>query len=102
MAAGPAQPGHADPLAGAGDPADDLVAGHDRQRPGDVAVHHMQIGPAHAAGRDLDQELARTGLGHRPLDHAQRQAGPIELHRAHHPRNLSLLVIPAKAGISWS
>ena len=33
MAAGPAQPGHADPLAGAGDAADDLVAGDDRQRP---------------------------------------------------------------------
>ena len=71
-AAGRAEPGHADPLAqgkagDAGaerrDPADDLMAGDDRQlRVRQFAVDHMQVGAAHAAGRDLDQDLAGPRL----------------------------------------
>ena len=87
MAAGPAEPGNADPVADAEalralaqrrDPADDLVAGHDRQRALKVAVDDMEIGPADAAGGDLDQQLARAGRRHRPLDRraAARPAGP--------------------------
>jgi hypothetical protein len=65
-----------------------------------VAVHDMQIRPADAAGRDLDQQLARSGHRQRPLDQPERLARPVELHGAHHRhgRDLANGVIPAKAG----
>ena len=83
-AVGAAQPGDADPLAhreplGAGpapvDPAHDLVAGHDvAAMGGQVALDHVQVGPAHAAGADPDPDLARSGLGIGPLAEHQRRA----------------------------
>ena len=48
-------------------PADDLVARHDRRlAEREVALHDVEVGPADAAGRDLDEHLARArdGLGH--------------------------------------
>ena len=89
MATSPAQPGHADPLSGASDAADDLVAGDDGERTMELAVEDVEIGAADPAGGDLDQQLAGAGFRNRPLDHAQRRAGPIELHRAHHAPQLN-------------
>src|SRR5438309_283482 len=49
-------------------PPDDLVAGHDRQlRIGQLAIDHMQIGSADAAGRDLHQDFAGARRRNRPL-----------------------------------
>lgn len=80
-AAGPAQPGHADPLASFKpclEPglkpsdalpqrihlADDLVAGHQRQ-PGmlELAVDHVQIGAAYPAGQHLTLTSPGPGSG---------------------------------------
>jgi hypothetical protein len=45
-------------------PADNLVAGHDRQlRIRQFAVDHVQIGATDAAGRNLNQDLALARLG---------------------------------------
>src|SRR5438105_6953826 len=65
--AGRAEPGHADPLADAelgtaaerGDAADDLMPRDDREpRVGQFAVDEVQVGAAHAARGDLDDDLA--------------------------------------------
>ena len=79
-AAGPAEPGHADPLARAREPrrprpraddvADDLVAGNDRQlRLRQLAVDDVQVGAADGARGDLDQHLpgARPPAAAAPL-----------------------------------
>jgi hypothetical protein len=72
MAAGPAQPGYADPrsnlmlraVATLEHGADDLVTRYDGQlRIGELAIDQVQIGAAHSAGTDLDQDL--PGAGHR-------------------------------------
>ena len=42
--------------------ADDLVAENERQLGmGELAVEDVEIGAAHAASRDLDQDLVRPG-----------------------------------------
>ena len=73
VAAGAPEPGNADASADREaldlrpqprDPADDLVAGHDR-RPdvGQLAVDDMQIGATDAAGLDPDQQLRWPWFG---------------------------------------
>ena len=72
MAAGVAQPGYADPVPGAerdcraaclDDGADDLMAGDEGQlRMGQLAVHHVKVGTADAAGVDAHQYLVRPRL----------------------------------------
>src|SRR5262249_53797925 len=67
VAVGIAQPGHTDTLADAKfgalpygfDMADDLMAGHDRNRwIRKLAIDHMQVGSTHATGMYADQQLA--------------------------------------------
>ena len=48
-----------------------------------VAVNHMQIGTAHPASGDLDQDFAAGRLRDRPLAQNQRRLRPIQNHRAH-------------------
>ena len=64
------------------DPADDLVAGHDR-RPhvGQFAVDDVQVGATDAAGFDPDQQLRRPRFGIGALLQNQRLADPFEHHR---------------------
>ena len=98
-AAGTAEPGHADARTDrrggyAGpmgrDPPDDLVPGHDRQLGvRQIAVDHVEIGAAHPAGLDLDQDFSRARRRHRPLTHHQGRAGPVENHRTHGCRSSS-------------
>jgi len=99
MAAGLAKPRHADAVAHREvfdsaaqrvDPADDLMTGDDRQQAVDVAICDVQVGPAHAARRDLHAHLARPRLGQGPLDEAQSLAWCIELHGLHHLRDLRI------------
>jgi len=55
------------------------MARHDRMvGPGQLAVNDMEIGPAHPAGPDADQNL--TGLRHTagPDDKLQRPSRPVE------------------------
>src|SRR6185436_5031638 len=96
LAAGPAEPGDADPLAGleALGPlpspdhgADDLVPLHERQlRAVEVAVDDVQVGAADATGRDGDQNLAGTDSGLGQLSRPQRLPLPLEDHRSHRSR----------------
>ncbi len=62
----------------------DLVAEHARRRERDLALHHVQIGVAHAAPVHAHEHLAgeRSRPG-RSLD-AERLARPLQHHRAHH------------------
>jgi len=53
-------------------------------RVGQVAIHHVQIGAADAAGPDPDQHLARPRLGHGHLGEAERGAHALEEHGPHH------------------
>ena len=80
FAAGVAQPRHADAVADIeafgrraffGDDADDFMPGNDRQLAvSEVAIDDVQIGAAHAAGANLDQQLIGRGLGKRQLREA--------------------------------
>ena len=94
FAAGITKPGNADPFADperrhAGpkrlDPTDHLVAGNNRiGRIGQFSIDDMQIGPAHAAGTDLDAHIA--GPGNRvllPLLKSERRAGRRQDHGVH-------------------
>ena len=73
LSAGEAQPGDADPVAraepgrarpGPDDPPHHLVARHDPVAgEGEVAVHDVEVGPADAAGLDLDEDLSGPGPG---------------------------------------
>ena len=93
VAAGPAEPGHADaradgkiahPIAQGRHAADDLVARDDRiTRLRQFAVGDVQVGAADAAGKDANQNLAGSGRRLRPVDEPQGLARPIEHHRAH-------------------
>ena len=66
-AAGPAEPRHADAAAVLG-LADDLMAEHAwRVLHRNVAVQDVQVGAAQATGLDLQQQLARAGLGNLAL-----------------------------------
>jgi hypothetical protein len=63
---------------------DDLVAWHDRQfRIRQLAVDHMQVGPADAAGRDLQQDLACARRRNWPLAQHQRRARAFQHHGPH-------------------
>src|SRR5207302_1093881 len=62
------------------DTANDLVTRNDRQRPMDVAVDDVQVGPAHAACGNLDQHIVALRLLNLARDLAQRLAGTVELH----------------------
>src|SRR6185437_13999067 len=82
-AVGAVEPGHADALAAAGDPAGHLVAEHhgpEAQR--QVAREDLEVGAADAAGADLDEHLARPGhgVGDLALD---QPADLFEIGRAH-------------------
>ena len=71
-AAGAGQPRQADPLPGARDPPDDLMARDHRPFAHlDVAGDDLKVGAAHATRCDLDDHLARTGDG--LLDVAERE-----------------------------
>jgi len=93
VAAGPAQPGASHALAGADvvhagadvdDPADDLVSGNHRQhRIGQLAVDEVEVGAAHAAGFDPQQDLAGCRPGNRQFARLQRHARALEDHGAH-------------------
>ena len=86
-AVGRAEPRHADAVADGEaldaraerrDLADDLVAENERQLGmRQLAVDDVQIGAAHAAGRDLDEDLVRPGHGHRKLG-KPAAAGPAD------------------------
>src|SRR5207253_2271838 len=66
--------------------ADHLVAGHERElRAVELAVDDVQIRPADAAGVDPHEHLARAGGGIGELRRAERRAGSLEHHGAHHP-----------------
>jgi hypothetical protein len=91
---GVAEPGNADPLAGP-EPvhaatglrhlADDLVARDERQlRVGQLAIDHVQVGAAHRAGLDPEEDLPGARLRHRQLGKAQRFARSVEKHRSLH------------------
>jgi hypothetical protein len=62
----------------------DLVTGYDWMIGWNFAIDDMQVGPAHAAGGNLDQKLVRFWIGHRPFDQPQRLAGTIQLHCVHY------------------
>ena len=92
-AAGPAEPGDADALpfgeaihtrAERRDAPHNLVPRHHRQ-PGlrEIAVHHVEVGAADAAGRDTDQDFARTRLGNGPLLRGERGSIAAINHGAH-------------------
>ena len=58
------------------DDADDLVTGNDAPTPRlDVALGEVEVGAAHAARRDADADLARSGHRTRSADGNQRAAG---------------------------
>ena len=86
----PAEPGDADgvalgeTLARSDSAADDLVTRHERQ-PGvrQLAVDDVEVGAAHAAGRDGDEDLALRRLGIGQLGLAERRARRVENHRTH-------------------
>src|ERR1022692_3949787 len=50
----------------------------------------MQVGPADAAAKHPDQQLARSGIGHRPVDQPERpgadRTGMMDYPRPHSPR----------------
>ena len=70
----------------AGDHADDLVtedAGHAER---ELAVEQVQIGPAHATGAHLEEQLARAGARDRELGGYERPPGCLEHHGPHGAR----------------
>ncbi len=92
-AVGMAQPRHADAIARCElrdalterrHMADDLMAEHERELGlRKLAVENMQIGAADAAGRDLDEDLAGSRLGHFERGLLERRARAFEQHRLH-------------------
>ena len=79
-----AQPMGPDPGADRLNDADDLVPGHDagpahRQ----VAVDHVEVGSADAAGSHLQSQFAGTGFARRPLLGPQPCVGAGERHGEH-------------------
>ena len=73
-----------DAIAHRGDDADDLVSRHERQLGlRQLAIDDMQIGAAHRARADLDQDLARARLGGRNLSRAERLPLGMKDHRFH-------------------
>ena len=96
---GAAEPGRADPVAGLEPGAaragrDDLghhlvARRHVRLLGRQVAFGQVQVGPAHPAAADLEQQLAGAGLGYRPLGELERarghRPGLMDHPRAHGP-----------------
>ena len=65
------------------DRTDDLVADHERKlRVGELAVHDVQVGAAHAAHVDTDEHLARSRLRLRQLSQRSRLEAPPTTSRA--------------------
>ena len=60
------------------DGAGHLVAQHGRRRVRQLALDHVQVGVADAAGRDLDQHLALSWLGLRDVLYEKRFADAFE------------------------
>jgi hypothetical protein len=93
FAAGVTEPGNTDAFADfqggdAGakrvDPADHLMARNDRIGDiGQFSVNDMQIGPAHAAGADLDAHVARRGFRIVPPLEPERRTGCRQDHGVH-------------------
>lgn len=82
----------ADALAQCIDPPDDLVARNDRQRRRrQLAIDHVQVGAAHAAGQHLDAQLAGAGLRLGNVTQVQRFAGSFQQHGAHRRLSFRLL-----------
>ena len=77
-----------DTLAQLDDRARDLVSEHGRRREGDLALDHVQIGVADAAGGDPDEDLAAPRLRDRDLLQLERRAGGREHRRQHRPRHV--------------
>ncbi len=76
--------------------ADDLVPRNDRELGlCQVAVDDVQVGAAHAAGGDPDQDLPGPRHGHLALDERERRMGRGEHHRAR-PR-LHVTAVPSSA-----
>ena len=81
-ATGAGQPGDTDPVARAplghvgadgNDSAHDLMAGCDGEPPRlQVTLDELEIGPAHGAGPNLDDDLPRSGAWRRSFGPAQR------------------------------
>src|SRR5439155_26671376 len=89
-AAGPAQPGNADPRpfrearAARLDDADDLVSEHERQlRIVELTVGDVQIRPAHAAGADAEEDLPRLWIRIRQFAQLERTPPLGQHHRSH-------------------
>jgi len=98
-AAGLAEPGDA-PAVADGDALDarphrihtpdDLMAGNERAASlGQVAIDHMKVGAADAAGADPQPQLARGRLGIGASFRAQAGPGMIEHHREHRGASLT-------------
>lgn len=108
LAAGMAQPWHADTVAlpEPGDTAsarfdrtDDLVPRNERRLGvAQVAVDDMEVGAAHATSRYGNAHLTRSRLGHRHAHRAQRQPRALEQHRSHGLRHGMVLVGALGAG----
>lgn len=63
---------------------DDFMARHSRQyRLWQFTVHQVQIGAAHAAGQDFNEQLVWTRCRDRALFPLQRLAGCMQNHGAH-------------------
>ena len=88
-----AEPGNADPVADR-EPADalaqcvndtdDLVARDERQlRIGEIAVNHVQVGPADGAGFDPQSDLTRSRDRIGPILQDQLRPRSLKHHRAH-------------------
>src|SRR4029453_12826681 len=61
-----------------------------------LAVEHVEVGAAHPASCDLDEDLVRSGRSHRQLHRAERHARAVEhhcLHLARHETYFDFLVI---------
>lgn len=98
------KPRHANPLAylktgdfgtHGRDPADDLMPRNNGKRPPNIPIDDMQIGPADAACRYLDQKFTGAEGWQRALHQTQRAARRIELHSLygsdlHHTEALAL------------
>ena len=92
LAAGAAEPGHADPVAApkrstpaptAINRADDLVPGHERHCGRELAVGDVEVGAADPAGLDVQEHLPGARPRGRQLRLLERSAGSRQDHRAH-------------------
>ena len=95
LSAGPPDPRHAnavpdlkaiDSRALGGHDADDFVSGNQRQLGRrQLAVNYVQIGPAHAASPDLEEDLVGSRGGHWKLGEMQWGVRAVQKHGMHRP-----------------